>query len=259
MKFWLIVLTWCIVGVASDEAQDVWESRQKRVQVPDGKGPSRVSGRIVGGVVADIGDFQFQLSLRERRFHICGASVISETWSLTAAHCQSPPSPAKDLTLLGGTNIRSDDASGVVFQVDLVVPNPKFNPNTFANDICVLRINGSFLNHPNVAPIPLAATGMKVPVGSIVTVSGWGLTASNETLAPTLRSVRVPTVSFAYCKAAWAPIYVATTYCHSFSLFSRAICAGQKGRDSCNGDSGGPLTLNGTQVGLVSWGDEECD
>lgn len=37
------------------------------------------------------------------------------------------------------------------------------------------------------------------------------------------------------------------------------LCAIAPGRDSCTGDSGGPLTLaDGTLVGLVSWGPEEC-
>jgi len=35
------------------------------------------------------------------------------------------------------------------------------------------------------------------------------------------------------------------------------LCAGQASRDSCSGDSGGPLMINDgkwTQVGVVSWG-----
>jgi secreted trypsin-like serine protease len=35
------------------------------------------------------------------------------------------------------------------------------------------------------------------------------------------------------------------------------ICAGQAAKDSCSGDSGGPLIVNEgrwTQVGIVSWG-----
>ena len=32
------------------------------------------------------------------------------------------------------------------------------------------------------------------------------------------------------------------------------ICALDTGKDSCTGDSGGPLMYNGVQVGLTSWG-----
>lgn len=35
------------------------------------------------------------------------------------------------------------------------------------------------------------------------------------------------------------------------------ICAGNFGQDgkyTCNGDSGGPMTVNGTLIGITSWG-----
>ncbi|XP_035776402.1 trypsin 3A1-like [Anopheles albimanus] len=237
-----------IVGVACDEAKDLWSARQKRVKAPTTGAPSRTSGRIVGGRTVDISERPYQLSLREYGFHICGASAIAEFFALTAAHCQHPPSPASSLTLRGGSNSRRDDGTGVIFQVTVVKPHPRFNLDTYQADICILRVATSFLGHENITLIPLPDAGFKIPVGSIVEVSGWGLTASNETLAPTLRSVTVPTIGLASCRSAWNPITVAST----------ALCAGIKGRDSCNGDSGGPLIYNGTQVGLVSWGDEVC-
>jgi secreted trypsin-like serine protease len=42
-----------------------------------------------------------------------------------------------------------------------------------------------------------------------------------------------------------------------FYIFSM-ICAGAVGLDSCNGDSGGPLTHLGVQVGVVSFGPVQC-
>ena len=32
------------------------------------------------------------------------------------------------------------------------------------------------------------------------------------------------------------------------------LCAGEAGKDSCEGDSGGPLTYNDVHIGIVSWG-----
>jgi trypsin len=36
------------------------------------------------------------------------------------------------------------------------------------------------------------------------------------------------------------------------------ICSGALGLSGCNGDSGGPLTVDGVQVGVVSFGPTQC-
>lgn len=48
-----------------------------------------LDGRIVGGSAVDITSYPWQLSLRRSNSHICGASIISANWALTAAHCVS--------------------------------------------------------------------------------------------------------------------------------------------------------------------------
>uniref|UniRef100_A0A182J1U7 Peptidase S1 domain-containing protein n=1 Tax=Anopheles atroparvus TaxID=41427 RepID=A0A182J1U7_ANOAO len=248
MKRVLFLFSLFALGAFADEAQDAWAARQHRVKAAVNPTGTKVSGRIVGGVEVTAANYPFQLSLREGPYHICGASVIAEQWALTAAHCQSPPSDPSQLSILGGTNQRSDDSTGVVFQVDIVICHPKFNPVTYDKDVCVLHVTTSFLGHPNIAIIPIAESDFAVKVNSFATVSGWGLTAAKEFLAPTLRAVSVPITSMKNCRAAWNPVPIATS----------ALCAGMPGKDSCNGDSGGPLVQAGVLIGLVSWGDEKC-
>lgn len=47
----------------------------------------RFDGRIVGGEPTTIEKHPYQLSLQYYGSHICGASIISADWALTAAHC----------------------------------------------------------------------------------------------------------------------------------------------------------------------------
>jgi secreted trypsin-like serine protease len=47
-----------------------------------------VGGRIVGGSEAVDGEIPWQVSVQTKSgFHMCGGSIVSADWIVTAAHC----------------------------------------------------------------------------------------------------------------------------------------------------------------------------
>jgi trypsin len=96
----------------------------------------------------------------------------------------------------------------------------------------------------------LPASGSDPAEDVITTTAGWGLTSENDTALPTdLLKVDVPVVGRSSCNASVGFIAPITT-----QMFCAGFPAG--GKDSCSGDSGGPIVDCATKVllGLVSWG-----
>jgi trypsin len=96
---------------------------------------------------------------------------------------------------------------------------------------------------PNVKPVPLNKNPLRP--GTVVVLSGWGAVSEDDDGTDTLQKVEVPIVPQWECK--WL-------YAHT-DLSDDMFCAGRAGRDSCYGDSGGPVVANGLLVGVVSWGE----
>uniref|UniRef100_A0A182QSI1 Peptidase S1 domain-containing protein n=1 Tax=Anopheles farauti TaxID=69004 RepID=A0A182QSI1_9DIPT len=248
MKLLVIVSLLCVTGALADAAGTaIWRSMQVRI---DTKSERAFSGRIVGGFMAAITSFPYQLSLRRFDHHACGASVIDSKWAVTAAHCMLPSISTEFLTVKGGSANRTD-GEGVIFPVSEVIIHPTFNPNTYHNDIALLRIEGTFDGIANLAPIALQTSPISVGPFNIVycVVTGWGLTnIYSDELPEILRAVRIPLVPYTECRRKWSPTLVTPSM----------TCAGEPRRDSCNGDSGGPLVCNNQLFGLVSWGASQC-
>ncbi|XP_066995499.1 trypsin-3 [Anabrus simplex] len=86
--------------------------------------------------------------------------------------------------------------------------------------------------------------------GSNVSVSGWGFTQAGNwsSLPDVLRVGYVPLVSQETCEK---------DHGSQGKIDDTMICAGYLatgGVDSCRGDSGGPLEMDGILIGIVSWG-----
>jgi hypothetical protein len=125
--------------------------------------------------------------------------------------------------------------------------HPDYDFSNASHDIALLQLERASL-HPPVR-ISFDPDLLTVP-GRTLTVAGWGRT-ENGRPAVALNAVDVSLVSNATCNAptAW-----------NGAVLDSHICAGGGIFDACDGDSGGPLIIDGKvadedqQVGIVSWG-----
>ncbi|KAJ8275654.1 hypothetical protein COCON_G00074060 [Conger conger] len=221
-----------------------------------GKKPYK-SSRIVGGTDTREGEWPWQVSLHvEPKGHVCGASVISNRWLVTAAHCvqdrdirYSSPD-VWDVYL--GLHIQQVIGTGTVKRkLKQIIPHPKYNKETFDNDIALMELESAVPLNNNIWPICLPTASYKFPIGSSVWITGWGATREAGFLAHVLQKAEVRIINSTVCGKLM-----------SDPITPQMLCAGvlSGGVDACQGDSGGPLSYlaNNTRyylAGVVSWGD----
>lgn len=236
--------------------------------------PRQVSTRralIMGGEAVD-GPHPWMVSLQHRNFHFCGGTLLDEWHVLTAAHCETRVRCTGDVCEGVDVNIRRHNISSFaedefpgcsnILRSALWVSHPQYSgAPRHLHDIAIIR-----LRDPVPSSIACGAYGLSgraassvdllqqplrrsnIAPGSPVQAVGWGRMWPDGPSSPVLLDTPMRAVLTEECRRAW----------HSI-LGDDQICAagGSNGetRDVCNGDSGGPLIVPGTnvQVGVVSY------
>lgn len=162
----------------------------------------------------------------------------------------------QDLFSTGEHNIDEKEDTEQRRNVIRTIPHHQYNAtiNKYSHDIALLELDKPLILNSYVTPICVANkeyTNIFLKFGSGY-VSGWGKVFNKGRQASILQYLRVPLVDRATCLRST-----------KFSIYNNMFCAGYRegGKDSCEGDSGGPhvTEVEGTSflTGIISWG-EEC-
>jgi len=235
------------------------------------------TNRIVGGYATQEFEFPWMAAVLKKcdseYCHICGATIISESWILTGAHCMVNVLTEELAVLVGDHNLYTISNSQKFIQVKEKVVHPDYNKrgnltSPLNNDIGLLRLEYPIVFTSQVSPLCLPAlgetgfggsaygngsnteldtTGLDI-VGKNATVLGWGMTNDDGVFSDALRGVEVEILDNDECNRLFG-IMTETMMCTS----------GSDGRGTCYGDSGGPAIVKQpdgsfVQVGILSFG-----
>ncbi|KAH0517716.1 Enteropeptidase [Microtus ochrogaster] len=216
-----------------------------------------VNPKIVGGSDAEAGAWPWLVALYYRDSYrdqlLCGASLVSSEWLVSAAHCVYGRNvdPTRWTAVLGlhmQSNLTSPQVERRV--IDQIVISPHYDRRRKFNDIVMMHLEFKVNYTDYIQPICLPEENQIFSPGRICSIAGWGATENGGSTVNVQQEADVPLVSNEKCQQQLP----------EYNITGNMICAGYEegGIDSCQGDSGGPLMCQENNrwflVGVTSFG-----
>jgi len=224
------------------------------------------STNIIGGKDAIPYSWPWQVTIYRKRnatyfSHTCGASLISNQWILSAAHCFADTTLENYLIKLGVYNqFNADEPGEKILKLSEIHVNPKFN-RQLKYDISVLKLAEpvEFTDHISPVCLPTKQDEEQPTGGTGVFLTGWGKTRPgpsgdpNVPIGTNLQQLSIPVLSSEKCESVVGTDRAQVMLCFGGPEY--------KGKGSCFGDSGGPAVFQNPansgqfqQIGITSFG-----
>ncbi|CAB1341007.1 unnamed protein product, partial [Coregonus sp. 'balchen'] len=213
---------------------------------------------IVGGSDAGTGAWPWQVSLQMERYgHVCGATLVTSRWLISAAHCFQDSeaikySDARSWRAYMGMRVMNTGSNAAATrQIRRIILHSQYDQFTSDYDIALLELSTPVYFNDLVQPVCVPASSHAFTTGTSCHVTGWGVLMEDGELASLLQEATVKIINRNNCNKLYDD-----------AVTPRMLCAGnlQGGVDACQGDSGGPLVCleRGRRwflAGIVSWGE----
>jgi len=225
--------------------------------------PTPMGSRIIGGEFAKKDAWPWQVAIYYMGQFMCGGSLLSPTWIMTAAHCVDGFDPVGYEIVLGQFNREDDVKPSEYFLAKRAFHHPDWmKPTPLNNDIALIELSKPAIFNRHVQPICLPKPSQaNVPVGSECYITGWGQYKIGKSGPPSIKQkqAKLRVVSNEECSNM-------NTVNMGIPVTDKMVCAGlgpNHVESGCHGDSGGPFVCRAndgvwTLQGSVSWGSGEC-
>ncbi|XP_027710465.1 coagulation factor X-like isoform X1 [Vombatus ursinus] len=208
--------------------------------------------KIIGGSFCHLGKCPWQVLIwNEKNYDFCGGSLLNSRWVVTAAHCLESMKP--HYVTLGDHDKFLREPSEEKIPVKEIHTHPYYVFENYDNDIALLYLSRDVVFNKYILPICLPNHNLGTLLtkeGKIGMVSGWGSTYYLGPSSRFLMRVDLQVISMETCQKSTNKIVTDNMFCAGY---------GMEAKDSCKGDSGGPLAVfyrdTWYLLGVISWGE----